>query len=186
MRTTRRTLTALSVVAAGVVGVQTFGGSGAVAQSRAANRWLHDPAAATPRSSASAAASDSHEGDGRMIVLNELFGHKFTFVDVGEPGDSPGDYGVFQDPLAVPSSGRRVGVIDVQCVEAYASHCRGAITLADRGQIAFDGAVPTRVDPDVFAVTGGTGEFVGVGGTLTVSFPSDHFARLRIELVGDR
>jgi hypothetical protein len=42
------------------------------------------------------------------------------------------------------------------------------------------------VDPDVFAVTGGTGEFVGVGGTLTVSFPSDRFARLRIELVGDR
>ena len=122
----------------------------------------------------------------RTIVLNEVFGPKFTFVDTGEPGDSPGDYGVFEDRVVDPSSGRRVGLIDVQCVEAYASHCRGAITLKGRGQIIFDGVTPAPVDPDVFVVTGGSGEFVGAAGTLTVSFPSDDYAPLTLELRRDR
>ena len=180
MRRTRRAIVAVAVVAGGAIGVLTFGGTGAVAQSSAAYRWHHVPAAAR---TAAPTPSVSDDGRVRMIVLNEVFGPKFTFVDVGEPGDSPGDYGVFQDRVANPSSGRRVGLIDVQCVEAYASHCRGAITLSGRGQIVFDGATPAPVDPDVFAVTGGTGEFVGAAGTLTVSFPSDDFALLTLELV---
>ena len=66
---------------------------------------------------------------------------------------------------------RRAGFIDVQCVEAYSSHCRGSIRLSGQGQIVFDGATPTPVDPDRFAVTGGTGKLRGVSGELVVSLP---------------
>lgn len=183
MRRTRRTIIAVGVVAGWVVGVLTFGGSGAVAQSTARYRWHHGPGAAR---TAAPAVSGSADDRVRTIVLNEVFGPKFTFVDTGEPGDSPGDYGVFEDRVANPASGPRVGLIDVQCVEAYASHCRGVITLTGRGQIVFDGVTPAPVDPDVFVVTGGSGEFVGAAGTLTVSFPSDDDALLTLELVRDR
>ena len=182
MGTTRKIMVAVSVAAAGAIGIVTLGSTGAVAQSSAAYRWQHNPAAARTAAPLAAKAG-AHV---RTIVLNEVFGPKFTFVDVGERGDSPGDYGVFQDRVTNPGSGHRVGVIDVQCVEAYASHCRGAITLSGRGQIVFDGTTPTTVDPDQYAVTGGTGEFVGAAGTFTVSFPSDDYALLTIELARDR
>ena len=61
----------------------------------------------------------------------------------------------------------------MQCVEAYSSHCRGSIRLSGQGQIVFDGATPTPVDPDRFAVTGGTGKLRGISGELVVSFPND-------------
>jgi hypothetical protein len=173
----RKLLAGSAVVVVGALSVAAFaGGGGADAQSPAANRWSHAPGALTRQ-----APTTLHRSSG-TVVLHELFGEKFTFVDVGKKGDSPGDYGVFQDPIANPSTGRTVGVVDVQCVEAYASHCRGSITLFKRGQIVFDGSTPTTVDPDQFAITGGTREFKGVGGDLTVSFPSDEFARLTLRL----
>lgn len=85
-------------------------------------------------------------------------------------------------------SGRRRGAaagesLAGQRVEAYASHCRSAITLHGRGQLEFDGAVPSRADPDQFsAVTGGTGEFRGYGGELVISFPSDELRPAHAEV----
>ena len=114
--------------------------------------------------------------------MREVFGPDFTFVDTGEEGDSPGDYGVFRDHLASANGNRHVGVIHVQCIEAYASQCRGSARLAGRGQITFDGITPSRVDPDRFAITGGTGEFVDVGGVFKVEFPSNDYALLTFTL----
>jgi hypothetical protein len=117
----------------------------------------------------------------RELRLTEVYGRKFTFVDVGRHGDSPGDYGVFRDAI-LNSKGQRVGTIDVQCIAAYADHCRGSIRIAGRGQITFDGMTPLGRDPDHFAVTGGTGVFTGVGGELKIEFPNENRARLTVKL----
>jgi hypothetical protein len=152
----------------------------AVARSRAANRW-NDVLTSHPRT----AVTDHDEPrsrDGRTIRLDEPFSDSFTFIDVGAPGDSPGDYGVFQDPVVDPASGATRGTITVQCVAAYADLCRGSISLDGRGQITFDGITPLGVDPDEFGLTGGTGEFTGAGGSLTVSFLTQTTARLTVQL----
>ena len=41
------------------------------------------------------------------------------------------------------------------------------LRLAD-GNVIIDGMVRHTDDPNIFAVTGGTGSYVGVGGTMTV------------------
>jgi hypothetical protein len=118
----------------------------------------------------------------QTIVLHEVFGPKFTPVDVRPKGDSPGDYGVFRDKVADPNSGEVVGTIDVMCVAAYADQCSGSIRLPGRGQISFLGITPLNRDPDYFPVVGGTNEFLGVGGVLRVEFPSDTYALLTLKL----
>lgn len=156
------------------------------ATSRASYRWLHAPDSA--RTSASAADEGAFEQKidpstiWKVIIVREVFGPDFTFVDVGEAGDSPGDYGVFRDHLSSANGNKHVGVIHVQCIEAYASQCRGSARLAGRGQITFDGITPAHVDPDRFAITGGTGEFVDVGGVFKVEFPSENYALLTFTL----
>jgi hypothetical protein len=178
---TRRTRLALLVGSGLVIGALVGGSTGvAAAQSRAAHRWNH--VAAGPQAQAAVRAGDRAWRPWKVIRLNEVFTDAFTFVDVGEPGESPGDYGVFRDPVSNPRTGRVLGTVDVQCIAAYADQCRGSITLDGRGQITFDGITPLNVDPDKFAITGGTGEFVGAGGELVVSFPSDTFALLTVRL----
>jgi hypothetical protein len=156
----------------------TLTSGGAAAQSRAAHRWNHD-SGVRHRTSAEPILAG-----GRTLILDEIFTNKFTFIDVGERGKSPGDYGVFRDPLADPDTGKHVGTIDVQCIAAYADQCRGSIRLIGRGQIVFDGITPVGVDPDRFAVTGGTGVFAKARGLLVVSFPSEDSATLTLRLFG--
>jgi hypothetical protein len=156
------------------------------ATSRASFRWLHAPdGAVNARPAVDEGAFEQRIDPSRIwkvITVLEVFGPDFTFVDVGEKGDSPGDYGVFRDALTSANGKKHVGVIHVQCIEAYASHCRGSARLGGRGQITFDGITPTPVDPDRFAITGGTGEFVDVGGVFKVEFPSFEYALLTFTL----
>jgi hypothetical protein len=173
-----------------VVGALVVGSTGvAAAQSRAAERWNHatqaGPAVQSQTSLGQAGIAGGNGNGpkfGKTIELTEPFSPDFTFNDVGAVGDSPGDYGVFRDPVTNPRSGKTLGTIDVQCIAAYSDQCRGSISLDGRGQITFDGITPLNVDPDEFAITGGTGEFVGAGGTLMVTFPSEDFASLTIRL----
>lgn len=154
--------------------------------SRAAYRWLNAPDSARTSVAVLEDGATEQKIDPsliwKVITVREVYGPDFTFVDVGEEGDSPGDYGVFRDGLRNANGTRPVGVVHAQCLEAYASHCRGSARLAGRGQITFDGITPTRVDPDRFAITGGTGEFVDVGGVLKVEFPSNDYALLTFTL----
>lgn len=184
MRPTERARRVAVLAGSGlIIGALVIGSSGvAAAQSRAAHRWNHAPGGLRIQATVTTTSADRERRPWKVIRLDEVFTDAFTFIDVGEPGESPGDYGVFRDPVAIPSSGKVVGTVDVQCIAAYADQCRGAVSLDGRGQITFDGVTPLGVDPDRFAVTGGTGEFVGVGGSLTVSFPSDESARLTLRL----
>jgi hypothetical protein len=98
-----------------------------------------------------------------------------TDVDVGTPGDSPGDISVFRN-IETTSSGRRLGVSVGRCVivrtgpdEDWLADC--AITHQYKGgSIMVAGAVKPRSDrPSVQAVTGGTGRFTGAFGTETTT-----------------
>ena len=177
----RRSKLGVGVGAALLVAGFLLASSGvASAQSRAANRWNH--VAIEARLSASTQGKREVDRVKKTIRLIEPFSDDFTFVDVGAPGDSPGDYGVFRDPVSSPRSGKVLGTIDVQCIAAYADQCRGSITLDGRGQITFDGVTPKGVDPVRFALTGGTGEFADASGVLIVSFPDDTSALLTLKL----
>lgn len=88
-----------------------------------------------------------------------------------------GDYLVGYDPVVDVATGKEVGQIAYECFvvdtgnDVY--HCPGiTIDLTGRGQIAFTeyfypGSTRTWVAP----ITGGTGEFLGVTGTIAVQLP---------------
>ena len=176
------TLTAALVVVAAAAGVSAD-------PSRAANRWDHVVGAAAVAGNLSVANAATDEGTEPVIAgpiwrtlrLTESYGAKFTFVDVGKKGDSPGDYGVFKDPV-LNAGGVRIGTIDAQCISAYSDQCSGSIRIPGRGQITFAGITPLNVDPDHYAITGGTGVFAGVGGALVISFPNGNSASLMVSL----
>ena len=154
------------------------------APSRASNRWNH---VANSKGGNNVVATDvgSEPGVTRAIWktfhLIDEFSPRFTFVDVAPKGDSPGDYGVFKDAI-LTNGGMRLGTIDAQCIAAYSDQCSGSIRIPGRGQITFAGITPLGVDPDHYAITGGTGEFAGVGGVLLIEFPFIDAAKLTVTL----
>ncbi len=179
----RRRAVAIGVVIPATL-VTIIATSGVTAEpSRAANRWNHvRNGGANQATLEDAGAEAAFRGPvWRELRLSQVFGPKFTFVDVGRKGDSPGDYGVFRDPI-YNSKGDRIGTIDVECIAAYADQCHGSIRIVGRGQITFDGITPLGRDPDFFAVTGGTGVYTGVGGELKVAFPDFDRAELTVKL----
>jgi hypothetical protein len=154
------------------------------APSRASNRWNH--VAKPPTNSLTTASDFGSEPQVTVPVwktfhLVEQFSERFTFVDVAPKGDSPGDYGVFKDPI-LTNGGVRIGTIDAQCIAAYSDQCSGSIRIPGRGQITFAGITPLGVDPDHYAITGGTGQFAGVGGVLLIEFPFFDAAKLTLTL----
>jgi hypothetical protein len=154
------------------------------AQSRASNRWNHDASApaGNPLSANEAGSEPGVRGPiWKTYHLVEQFTNRFTFVDVAPKGDSAGDYGVFRDTI-VTNGGVHLGTIDAQCIAAYADQCSGSIRIPGRGQITFAGITPLGVDPDHYAVTGGTGQFAGVGGVLLIEFPWLDAAKLTVYL----
>jgi hypothetical protein len=161
--------------------VGTVAAMGALgAKPAVANRWHHSSSPAVSVSSLSEATAEARIKPGlvwKTLVLKELFaGGKFTAIDVGDPGDSVGDYVIFRDKIADAGTNEIIGTIDVMCVTGYADMCSGTFRLAGRGQIKIDGITPLGVDPDHFPVLGGTGNFVDIGGVDKISFPSDEYA----------
>ena len=88
-------------------------------------------------------------------------------------GARPGDMFVSSDmPVHNASTGERIGSMDGWEIILSAHHdgsVAGAtvLRLAD-GNVTIDGIVRHTDEPNIFAVTGGTGTYVGVSGTLTV------------------
>jgi hypothetical protein len=155
----------------------------AAAPSRASSRWNHDTGpSGTPLAATDLGSEPQAKGPiWKTFHLVEVFSPRFTFVDVAPKGDSPGDYGVFHDPIET-TGGVRIGTIDAQCIAAYADQCSGSIRIPGRGQITFAGITPLGIDPDHYAVTGGTGQFAGVGGALLIEFPFIDSAKLTLTL----
>lgn len=194
----RRRLVAGGITFAAALVVVAAAASVSADPSRAANRWDHVVGIATtgrtgsnPTADAASGATDAATDAGmepviagpvwKTLRLTEQYSSRFTFVDVGKKGDSPGDYGVFKDPV-VNSGGVRIGTIDAQCISAYSDQCSGSIRIPGRGQITFAGISPLNVDPDHYAITGGTGIYAGVGGAIVIAFPNNNSASLTLML----
>jgi hypothetical protein len=110
------------------------------------------------------------------LVLTEtnLKGH---FVDVGKPGFGPGDSFVFVSSLTDPADGSRVGTVRGEC-SAQIGHwqtCQAGAFLVDRGEIFVSGVIQATDQLAAFdlAITGGTGEFDNVRGSVHIDQVSD-------------
>ena len=139
--------------------------------------------------SSSQARSSGDEDDVQVIRLTSVTVDEAD-VDVGEPGDSLGDYFVFTDDLF--RDGEKVGILGVVCTavrsepEAFAIHCVGTAQLP-RGQITVQGLVTfseaTEGEPVRVAITGGTGRFRTAHGVLTIREVSETEDRLTFRVI---
>lgn len=113
---------------------------------------------------AAARAALPREGVTRVFIAKLV---REAEVDVGEEGESAGDFFVFEEDL-FETSGRPTGSDSVRCelrVQTFA--CEGTIWVKGKGKIEIGGALFTENDLTV-PVTGGTGVYEGIGGTLRV------------------
>jgi hypothetical protein len=187
-RLTRRRALGAGILSIAVVVTVIAATAATATPSRASSRWNH--LAAAPVSSLTSSIQSTTDFGVEPVIagpvwmtfhLVEQYSKRFTFVDVAPKGDSPGDYGVFKDPV-LTKGGVKIGTIDAQCLAAYSDQCTGSIRIPGRGQITFSGISPLGVDPDHYAITGGTGQFAGVGGALVISFPNSNSANLFVQL----
>lgn len=109
----------------------------------------------------------------------------FRFVDAVPRGESAGDMFVFG--RALRANGKPAGRAQFVCVEAdasrHAQQCSGTLRLRD-GNLAVEGAVVGDTKRAQFAITGGTGAFVGRIGSLTTMMGPKDTSTLVVRLVG--
>lgn len=106
-------------------------------------------------------------GEGRALTLvtQEV---RARGVDVGAEGESTGDFFVFEETVFNARGGQVIGEDTVRCELGIRTfNCEATIKLDRRGKITVGGALFSRRD-NVIPVTGGTGNFSGVGGELRV------------------
>lgn len=90
-------------------------------------------------------------------------------VDLGAPGDSPGDMFVFDQPL-LNANRENIGSNSGYCVRTLPgqfSECQWTLTMAD-GTITVAGREAENGPSDI-PVVGGTGAYVGVTGVLNTT-----------------
>ena len=101
-----------------------------------------------------------------MTTVADARVHKAEVVDIGEPGDSPGDLFVFDQPLLDPN-GNNIGNNSGVCFRTRVGHslqCQWTLTL-DRGSIQVAGKEFDQGTSDI-AIVGGTGEYAGISGYM--------------------
>jgi hypothetical protein len=101
---------------------------------------------------------------------------KEGFVDVGKKGFSVGDSFMFLDRLTSEADGASVGTAHGQCTFTLRGWalCEAAFFIGDRGEVSVEGAVLLTEETTTFDVpiTGGTGEFENVRGSIHIE-PTD-------------
>lgn len=136
--------------------------------------------AAASEAAATAAAAADGEVQRLVVTSRELRGQG---VDLPPAGDSPGDFFLFEERLFDQTGTRGIGMDSVRCELSLRTFtCEATLVLNGRGKIRIAGTVFSERD-NVFPVTGGTGEFLGVGGRLNVSELADGRTVLVFHLV---
>jgi hypothetical protein len=113
-------------------------------------------------------ASQALNGPGVIRITDREI--RFSVVDLGRRGRSPGDLSVTRRLLYNKGiTPRPIGHSELVCVYTGggSSSCNGTYTLP-AGKIVVGGAIHYRQFFQL-AVTGGTGRYNNVGGTLTVT-----------------
>ena len=92
-------------------------------------------------------------------------------IDVGAPGDSPGDYFVEKDALWNEAETERVGWDVVKCTFDFGTTalCTVGLRIFGRGQLTGTGVVNASSQSFTFPVTGGTGDFRDTTGYVRVT-----------------
>lgn len=123
-------------------------------------------------SSTSAVGSTArHEHQRLVLVIHSL---RNVNVDVGPKGDSPGDVFMWKHRIYNRAETKAVGEAATRCELGIGDNmsCAATWRLDGRGKLILGGTVFGPND-HVVAITGGTGEFVGVGGSAGGSLLRD-------------
>jgi hypothetical protein len=114
-----------------------------------------------------------------------------AFLDLGDPGPSVGDQYVFGGDVSEQQGGTPIGRMSGQCATISDTEmlCTSSFTC-NGGQISFQALMDVTVffagQPFEFAVTGGTGPYRKVRGTVTGQIlpepPSGSDARFTVDL----
>jgi hypothetical protein len=139
---------------------------------------------------ASASSSNSSSTTSRTKTIHVIQPESavFTFVDVGAPGPSIGDYVVITSPFLSPATHQKVGSGAVVCTAVKATanpplQCVGTASFA-RGDITLQGIfVSVTGKANVLAVTGGTGAYRTARGTVTVTILANGATDLVFRLI---
>ena len=120
------------------------------------------------------------------LVLTETQ-TKSKVIDAGKHGFGPGDVFVFVSSLTDKADGSKVGTLHGQCTVqiGHWQMCEVGAFLGDRGQILVAGVVQATDQPTAFdlPITGGTGEFDNVRGSVNVEPVSDEVSTDTLTLI---
>ena len=137
------------------------------------------PAAAIVHAAKSAAA---RQGTQVLAVLE--IEERSDFVDVGDSGESPGDYFLFESRLMTPDGSTHVGRDSGKCTLGTRTFvCDATASIFHKGKIAVYGAFFAEADAKL-PVIGGTGRYRDAGGTLTVKDLPSGNTLLTFEITG--
>jgi hypothetical protein len=120
------------------------------------------------------------------LVLTET-NIKGKAVDVGKPGFGPGDVFLFVSSLTDPADDSRVGTVRGQCTVqiGHWQLCEAGASLDGRGEIFVSGVIQNTNQPAAFdiPITGGTGEFDNVRGTVHIDPVSNSVSEDTLSLI---
>jgi hypothetical protein len=126
----------------------------------------------SPAATQAPAAAQTLEMHLILQPVNDTVG---SLTACSSPGGCQGDFMVGYDPLVDATNSKQVGTFAYECflvdVASTRYHCPGVvISLTGRGDIVFTEVIehaPGR-PPAIAPITGGTGEFLGATGTVTL------------------
>jgi hypothetical protein len=108
------------------------------------------------------------------------------FIDLGDPGPSPGDIVAFHSVLT-DTAGNDVGNLNIQCGVNFSGRavCLGIFTIDGRGQLSVD-ALPQLPQPVTGIVAGGNGDFRNARGEADIQPQRDGTTLITFHLIGVR
>ena len=122
--------------------------------------------------------------DETLVVVQQA--PQQQFVDLGDPGPSPGDIIAFHSVLTNKAGGD-VGDLNIQCGVNFGGKavCVGIFSIDGRGQLSVD-ALPEFPKPVTGIVTGGDGDFRNVRGEADIEPQQDGTTLITFHLIGIR
>ena len=102
-----------------------------------------------------------------LVTIADARSSPAHYIDTGEPGDSPGDILVFDQPL-LDADMQAIGNNSGSCIRTRTGHsfqCQWTLTLED-GTIQVAGREFDQ-GTSAISITGGTGKYAGITGNMT-------------------
>src|SRR5690349_7363119 len=127
---------------------------------------------------AAAVAMGSGSGGLTAPTTVHVIEHPVTdqVIDIGAPGDSPGDQLPFANPIYNENNSKKVGSDQGNCVRASTVQGRWECmwtTFLPRGQVTVEGPFLDAKATTRLAITGGTGEYSNARGVMILHLRHD-------------